>query len=344
MRKKPSGYAVIQRRLGKRPTKWLVTGAAGFIGSHLVEKLLKLNQKVVGLDNLQTGNMENLEDVRRSVTSTQWRKFRFIEGDILDATVCRRACRGVGKILHQAALGSVPRSLENPMATHNANVTGFLNVMLAARMVGISRVVYASSSSVYGDQKTLSKSEPFIGNALSPYAVSKRCDELYAEIFSRCYGLEMVGLRYFNVFGPRQNPEGPYAAVIPCWIQGMLRGQPTVIHGDGRTCRDFCFVANVVQANLMAATTNDRLALGRVYNVGLNGRTSLKRLHGLIRRRLTPHLPSSPKPAQHGPERPGDVRHSRADITSARRWINYCPAYSIEQGIDLTVSWFLENQ
>jgi len=337
-------YATLQRRLRNRPIKWLVTGAAGFIGSHLVENLLKLNQKVVGLDNLQTGNMGNLEDVRRSVKFTQWRKFRFIEGDILDANICRLACRGVDKLLHQAALGSVPRSIEDPMATHNANVTGFLNVMLAARKAGISRVVYASSSSVYGDKKTLSKSEPFIGDALSPYAVSKRCNELYAGIFSKCYDLEVVGLRYFNVFGPRQNPEGPYAAVIPCWIQSMLRGQPTVIHGDGHTYRDFCFVANVVQANLMAGTTHDKLALGRVYNIALNERTSLKRLHGLIRRRLTPNMPSPPMPAQHGPERPGDVRHSRADITSASQWIGYCPTHSIEKGLDLTISWFLKNQ
>lgn len=334
---------MIRRKLRRRPVKWLVTGAAGFIGSHLVENLLKLNQSVVGLDNLQTGYMKNLEDVCRSVKPAQWQRFRFIEGDITDAEICVHACRGVDRLLHQAALGSVPRSLADPMATHAANVTGFLNVMMAARDSGVRRVVYASSSSVYGDHKTLPKRESSIGNALSPYAASKQCDELYAGVLSMCYGLEMVGLRYFNVFGPRQDHAGTYAAVIPCWVQGMIQGQPTIIHGDGKTSRDFCFIDNAVQANLLAATTVNKEALGRVYNVALNERTSLKRLHGLIRRKLTPHMSPAPDPPQYGPGRPGDVRHSRADITCVRRQLGYRPTHSIEEGLNLTVPWFLKN-
>jgi len=333
-------WSTIQRRLRRRPRRWLVTGAAGFIGSHLVETLLRLNQRVIGLDNLATGHAENVEDVRSKITAEQRRQFRFLEADIRDAAACRRACRGADVVLHQAALGSVPRSLKDPLATNNVNVDGFLQVLWAARAAGVRRMVYASSSSVYGDHPTQPKREDVLGCALSPYAVSKRVNELYAGVFGPAYGMELMGLRYFNVFGPRQDPKGAYAAVIPRWILALLRGRSTEIYGDGKTSRDFCYVANVVQANLLAATTQEKRALGRIYNVAVHKRTTLKRLHKMLRDRLPDRLV---QPPVYSPFREGDIRHSHADIGLACRWLGYQPSHTLEQGLDQTVCWFAER-
>jgi len=328
-----TAYEKLQRSLKRRPRKWLVTGAAGFIGSHLVETLLHLNQRVVGLDNFATGHAANLEDVRDNVTAAQRRAFRFIEGDITKAADCKRACRGVGHVLHQAAIGSVPRSFADPVTTHAANTTGFLQVLLAARDSKVKRVVYASSSSVYGDHKALPKKEATTGNPLSPYAVSKVVNELYADVFGSGYGQQLVGMRYFNVFGPRQDPNGAYAAVIPRWVLSMMHGKPTVIYGDGKTSRDFCFVANVVQANLLAATA--KLAPGGVYNVAIEDRTSLNKLHRHLRR-----LTGNSKKPVYKEFRDGDVRHSLASTRAAQKDFGYQPTHVLEQGLELTVQWF----
>lgn len=330
----------VEAELRARPATWLVTGAAGFIGSHLVERLLGLDQEVVGLDNFATGHRSNLEELRRRVGSTRAARFRFLEGDLRDPEACRAACRGVERVLHQAALGSVPRSLEDPLTTHAVNVDGFVHMLLAAREAGVRRFVYASSSAVYGDHPGLPKREPEIGRALSPYAVSKRVNEIYAGVFQDAYGLESVGLRYFNVFGSRQDPEGPYAAVIPRWVRQLLRGEPCVLFGDGETSRDFCHVDNAVQANLLAATcpaeaTND------VYNVSVGGRTTLAELHRLLRERVARYRPDA---AAARPEfadfRPGDVRHSQADIAHARARLGYEPEAGVEAGLDSAVEWF----
>jgi UDP-N-acetylglucosamine/UDP-N-acetylgalactosamine 4-epimerase len=329
-----TAYEKLQRALKRRPRKWLVTGAAGFIGSHLVETLLCLNQRVVGLDNFATGYAANLNNVRANVTTTQRRAFRFIEGDITNAKDCQRACRGVELVLHQAALGSVPRSFADPLGTHAPNTTGFLNILQAARKAKTQRVVYASSSSVYGDVKSSPKVEAITGTLLSPYAVSKMVDELYAQVFSSGYGQELVGLRYFNVFGPRQDPAGAYAAVIPRWTQELFCGKQTEIYGDGKTSRDFCFVANVVQANLLAATAT--AAAGNVYNVAVGTRTTLSQLHRQLRK-LTG---SKAKPVHHE-FRAGDVRHSLASICAATRDLGYAPTHTLGQGLALTVPWFV---
>ena len=331
-----TAYKKLQRSLKRRPRKWLVTGAAGFIGSHLVETLLRLNQRVVGLDNFATGHATNLEDVRDNVTAAQRRAFRFIEGDITEAADCKRACRGVDYVLHQAAIGSVPRSFADPLTTHAANTTGFLQVLLAARDAKVKRVVYASSSSIYGDHKALPKKEAITGSPLSPYAVSKVVNELYADVFGSGYGQEIVGLRYFNVFGPRQDPNGAYAAVIPRWVLSMMHGKPTKIYGDGKTSRDFCFVANAVQANLLAATTKS--AFGKVYNVASEARTSLNQLH----RHLGGLSGNSQKPAYKA-FRDGDVRHSLASTHAAQKDLGYHLTHTLDQGLELTVQWF-ENQ
>jgi len=330
-----TAYEKLERLLKRRPRKWLVTGAAGFIGSHLVETLLRLNQCVVGLDNFATGHAANLDDVRDNVTPAQRCAFRFIEGDITDAKDCARACRGAEFVLHQAALGSVPRSFADPLGTHAPNTTGFLNILQAARKAKARRVVYASSSSVYGDAKGSPKVEAVTGTLLSPYAVSKMVDELYAQVFGSGYGQELVGLRYFNVFGPRQDPKGAYAAVVPRWTQELLRGKPTEIYGDGKTSRDFCYVANVVQANLLAATA--KAAPGKVYNVAVGTRTTLNQLH----RQLRQLTGSTAKPVHHS-FRAGDVRHSLASIRAATRDLGYAPTHTLEQGLTLTVPWFIQ--
>ena len=332
-----TAYEKLQRNLKRRPRRWLVTGAAGFIGSHLAETLLSLNQQVVGLDNFSTGYAHNVDAVKQQLTSAQRRRFRFIEGDITDAATCSRACRQVDYVLHQAALGSVPRSFADPLATHAANTTGFIQVLEAAKKAKVSRVVYASSSSVYGDAKGLPKREGREGAPLSPYAVSKAVDELYARVFHDGYGQELIGLRYFNVFGPRQDPNGAYAAVIPRWIQALLENQPTEIFGDGKTSRDFCYVANAVQANLLAATA--RGAVHGVYNVAVGGRTSLNQLHRQLRKRIGSNQAPKQKPF-----RAGDVRHSLADISAASKDLGYHPTHNIEQGLDLTVQWYQGQQ
>jgi len=327
--------------LRARPRHWLVTGVAGFIGSNLLESLLGLDQHVSGLDNLATGHRANLDEVREAVTEERWSRFRFVEGDVASADVCRRALEGVDVILHQAALGSVPRSIEEPLASNSANVTGTLALLEEARRAGVKRFVYASSSSVYGDDETLPKREDRLGRPLSPYAATKAADELYAQVFSHLHAMETVGLRYFNVFGPRQDPEGAYAAVIPKWIAAMIRGDEVRIHGTGETSRDFCYVQNVVQANILSATTTRPEALHTAYNVAAGRRTTLLELFEMLRKGLAsrhPHLVDA-RPA-HGPFRAGDVLHSLADISKATERLGYEPTHSIEQGLEESLAWY----
>lgn len=337
-------YEQILEQLAGSPKKWLVTGVAGFIGSNLLEHLLKLNQQVVGLDNFATGFRKNLDEVRALVSAEQWQNFTFIEGNIRDLTDCQNACSGVDYVLHQAALGSVPRSIENPIATNETNISGFLNMLVAARDAKVRRFVYAASSSTYGDHPGLPKVEEVIGKPLSPYAVTKYVNELYADVFNRTYGLPSIGLRYFNVFGPRQNPNGAYAAVIPKWFFSLLHGDPVYINGDGETSRDFCYVANAVQINLLAATVEDTAAIGQVYNVAFGERTTLNTLFELIREQVSVDDVSvlSAKPI-YREFRAGDVRHSLADIGKSSRLLGYKPQYSVRDGLALSGKWFLAN-
>ena len=320
---------------------WLITGTAGFIGSHLLEALLKLDQQVIGVDNFSAGRRENLLQVRDAITRNQWKNFRFIEGDIRSLDTCRRACRSASIVLHQAALASVPRSIEDPISTHDSNVTGFLNLLVAARGAGVSRFVYAGSSATYGDHPAFPKVESQIGRPLSPYAATKSVNELYAEIFARCYGLDSIGLRYFNVFGPRQDPNGAYAAVIPAWITAMIRGEPVFINGDGETSRDFCYVENVVQANLLAATVDDPAAVNQIYNVAVSAKTTLNDLFEMIRSLLEPWNPGlrNFRPAYRG-FRAGDVRASQADISKAERLLGYRPLWRADEGVACTIDWY----
>ncbi len=323
--------------------RWLVTGVAGFIGSHLLEALLRDGQEVVGLDNFATGKRANLDEVRAAVGDA-WQRFEFIEGDIVDPATCTRAARGVELVLHQAALGSVPRSIEAPLATHAANATGFLNMLVASREAGVARFVYAASSSTYGDSPVLPKVEDVIGRPLSPYAVTKYLNELYADVFARCYGMQTIGLRYFNVFGSRQDPEGPYAAVIPRWARSMLAGEACVVNGDGDSSRDFCYVANAVQANVLAALTTRSDAVNQVYNVAVGGRTTLNELHRLLAEALTRQVPGLVVPsAQRGPFRAGDVRHSQADIGKAQRLLGYAPTHDVRAGLGEAVHWYVRR-
>ena len=328
--------------LKANPRAWLITGVAGFIGSNLLETLLRHEQEVTGIDNFATGSRANLEDVRRSVETAAWTRFRMIEGDICDLKTCRNACAGADYVLHQAAHGSVPRSFADPVATNESNVKGFVNMLYAAKDAGVRRFVFASSSSVYGDHPALPKVEDQIGNCLSPYAVSKRVNELYAEVFSRCYGMECIGLRYFNVFGPRQDPNGAYAAVIPRWIAAMIKGKPVEINGDGETSRDFCYVANAVQANLLAATVENNEAFNKVYNIAVGQRRTLNELFELLRERLLPEFPhlATAEP-QYRDFRAGDVRHSHADIGRARTLLGYEPTHRIEDGLDEAPEWYV---
>ena len=324
--------------------RWLVTGAAGFIGSHLVETLLRLGQEVVGLDDLSTGSLTNLEEVRASVGEDAWRRHRFIQGDIVEPGICARACIDVDVVLHHAALGSVPRSIEDPLRTHAANATGFVNMLVAARDLGVGRFVYAASSSTYGDHPGLPKVEDEIGRPLSPYAVTKYLNELYAEVFGRCYGLATVGLRYFNVFGPRQDPEGAYAAVIPRWVRAMLRGERVAVYGDGETSRDFCYVANAVQANLRAAIATDPAALNQVYNVAVGDRTTLNTLHRALAALLHERLPAlHPGAPVHEPFRAGDVRHSQAAIGKAQRLLGFAPTHDLHHGLREALPWYIQR-
>ncbi len=339
-----TAYEKLQIALRAEPKKWLVTGAAGFIGSNLVEALLKLDQNVVGLDNFATGKRGNLAEVRRLVTAEQWRRFKFITGDIRTGAACQKACQGVDYVLHQGALGSVPRSIVEPLNSHESNVNGTLNMLLAARDQKVRTFVYASSSSVYGDHPGLPKVEDRVGRPLSPYATTKAVNELYADVFSRVYGLPTVGLRYFNVFGPRQDPEGAYAAVIPKWLAALLKGEPVRINGDGKTSRDFCYVANVVQANLLAATTTQPKALNQVYNIAVGARTTLNELFGLLVDGLNPKLPAAKRPQPvYADFRAGDVQHSHADISKAKRLLGYRPTHRIDQGLREAMVWYRAN-
>ncbi|WP_457673010.1 NAD-dependent epimerase/dehydratase family protein [Thiolapillus sp.] len=337
-------YAELQARLREKPATWLITGVAGFIGSNLLETLLKLDQKVVGLDNFSTGFQHNLDEVQSLVSADQWSNFRFIEGDIRNAGDCARACAGVDHVLHQAALGSVPRSVEDPATTNENNITGYLNMLIAARDAGVKRFVYAASSSTYGDHPGLPKVEDRIGNPLSPYAVTKLVNELYAQVFARTYDFKTIGLRYFNIFGRRQDPDGAYAAVIPKWFAALIKGETLYINGDGSTSRDFCYIDNCVQANLLAATTDNEAALDQVYNVAYGERTSLNELFRLIRDRVSPVYPAAAgvEPVYRD-FRVGDVLHSLADIGKARELLGYAPAYSITRGLDEAAGWYLEH-
>ena len=336
-----TAYDGLREHLVQAPRTWLVTGVAGFIGSNLLEALLKLDQNVVGLDNFATGFRRNLEEVQSLVTPAQWARFNFIEGDIREPADCQLACSGVDHVLHQAALGSVPRSLADPRATNAANITGFLNMLVAARDAGVRCFVYAASSSTYGDHPALPKVEDRIGKPLSPYAVTKYVNELYADVFARNYGFGTIGLRYFNVFGARQDPDGAYAAVIPKWTASLLKGEDVWINGDGESSRDFCYIANAVQANLLAATAENPEAVNQVYNVALGDRTTLNSLFGLLRENLTPHGVAIDVQARYRDFRAGDVRHSQADISKAERLLGYAPTHRIGDGIAAAMPWYV---
>ena len=334
-------YEVLQERIRAEPSTWLVTGAAGFIGSNLLQSLLELDQQVIGLDNFAAGKRENLAEVERAVGRAKWDNLRFIEGDIRSPEDCREACRSARYVLHQAALASVPQSIEDPVSYHASNVTGFLNMLVAARDAGVSRFVYAGSSAAYGDDPGLPKVEPEIGRSLSPYGLTKYVDELYAGIFARCYGFGSIGLRYFNVFGPRQDPNGAYAAVIPQWVASMIREAPVHINGDGQTARDFCYIDNVVQANLLAATVDDPAAVNQVYNIALGEKTTLSQLFATLRELLAPHHPHlrESRP-EHRDFRPGDVQLSQADIGKAMHLLGYRPAWRLREGLAKAIEWY----
>ena len=337
-------YEEVRAELQAQPRTWLVTGVAGFVGSNLLEELLKLDQYVVGLDNFATGYQRNLDEVQSLVSPEQWARFRFMEGDIRSLDVCREACQGVDYVLHQAALGSVPRSLADPITTNSANIDGFLNMLVAARDAQVKSFVYAASSSTYGDHPGLPKVEDRIGRPLAPYAVTKYVNELYADVFARCYGFTTIGLRYFNVFGKRQDPNGAYAAVIPKWTAAMIRGEDVIVNGDGETSRDFCYVANAVQANLLAACAEDEAARNQVYNVAVGGRTTLNQLFETLRTILGEHGVQYEKRPIYRDFRPGDVRHSQADVSKAHDLLRYEIFYDITLGLRETVPWYLDRR
>ncbi|MDH1301981.1 MULTISPECIES: SDR family oxidoreductase [Achromobacter] len=334
-------FETIKKELSAAPRKWLVTGCAGFIGSNLLETLLKLGQTVTGLDNFATGHQHNLDEVRDSVTPEQWARFTFIEGDIRDLEACRRAAQGVDFVLHQAALGSVPRSLKDPITTNEVNIGGFLNMLVAARDAEVKSFVYAASSSTYGDHPALPKVEENIGNPLSPYAVTKYVNELYADVFARSYGFESVGLRYFNVFGKRQDPNGAYAAVIPKWTAAMIQGEDVTINGDGETSRDFCFVDNAVQANILAAMAAPE-GRNQVYNVAVSGRSTLNQLFGFLVQALGNQDVAYGKKPVYADFRAGDVRHSQADVSKAGRLLGYEPTHTVLQGLEVAMPWYTQ--
>jgi len=334
----------VKKHLKKNPKKWLVTGVAGFIGSNLLEELLRLDQTVVGLDNFFTGKAENLADVEKIVAPEEWKRFRFVEGDIRSLSDCRAACHDVDYALHQAALGSVPRSIDDPLTTNECNVDGFVNMLVAAKEAGVKRFVYAASSATYGDHPKLPKVEDEIGRPLSPYALTKYINELYADVFERVYGMETIGLRYFNVFGKRQDPNGAYAAVIPKWINAFLSGQQPVINGDDTISRDFCYIDNTVQSNLLAATCNGETSVNRVYNVAFGDKTTLSELFNLIKESLLPFRPDIEKVQPcYGPIREGDVRHSLADISRAKDLLGYHPEFNVQDGMKRTAEWFVKQ-
>lgn len=337
-------YETVKTELQYEPKTWLITGVAGFIGSNLLEHLLRLDQRVAGLDNFSTGKRSNLDEVRHNVTANQWQRFSFTEGDICDPATCHQLCDGVDYVLHEAALGSVPRSIADPISSNASNVTGFLNMLVAARDAGVKRFVYAASSSTYGDHPGLPKREDVIGKPLSPYAVTKYVNELYADVFARTYGTESIGLRYFNVFGPRQDPEGAYAAVIPCWLRALIKGETVHINGNGETSRDFCFVENVVQMNLLAATSTEADSINQIYNTAVHARTSLNELFAMLHSRLLPHYPHLRDCKPHYRDfRKGDVLHSQADITKATTLLGYEPSHTIDAGLDAALSWYMAH-
>ena len=333
-------YSQVLDTLRDQPRRWLVTGCAGFIGSNLLETLLGLGQTVVGLDNFATGHQYNLDEVEKSVGAQAWSRFTFVQGDIRDLDTCREVTKGIDFVLHQAALGSVPRSLNDPITSNEVNVSGFLNMLVAARDANVKSFVYAASSSTYGDHEALPKIEDRIGRPLSPYAVTKYVNELYADVFARSYGFKSVGLRYFNVFGKRQDPNGAYAAVIPKWVAAMIRNEDVVINGDGETSRDFCFIENVVQANILSATAKEK-GINQVYNVAFNARTSLNQLFVYLANALGENGISYKKSPVYGDFRAGDVRHSQADIGKAQRLLGYAPAYDIVQGLSKAMPWYV---
>ena len=334
-------YDCLRRELVEHPQTWLVTGVAGFIGSNLLETLLKLDQRVVGLDNFATGHRRNLDEVRSLVSAAQWQRFRFMEGDIRNLADCAEAAKDVDHVLHEAALGSVPRSVQNPIATHEVNVSGFLNMLVAARDAQVKSFTYAASSSTYGDHPGLPKVEDRIGQPLSPYAVTKYANELYASVFARNYGLRTIGLRYFNVFGQRQDPDGAYAAVIPRWTAALINGEEVVINGDGETSRDFCFVDNAVQANLLAACADDA-SRDQVYNVAVGDRTTLNQLYAYLKATLASHgLALHADQPVYGPMRAGDIRHSQANVDKAERLLGYEQRIPLSQGLAAAMPWYV---
>ena len=336
-------YNRTKEDLIKNPQTWVITGVAGFVGSNLLEALLKLNQNVIGIDNFSNSSGNNLTSVQASIKEN-WSNFTFYEADIRNLDDCLKVCNGADFVLHQAALGSIPRSIANPIATNDSNINGFLNMLLAARDSNIRRFIYAASSSTYGDHPALPKTEDRIGRPLSPYAVTKYVNELYADVFGKIYGMETIGLRYFNVFGPRQSPNGAYAAVIPKWINSLLSGNACIINGDGSTSRDFCYIDNAIQANILAATSTNVNAVNQVYNVACGASTTLNELHQTLVRNIAKHncqtIESKPN---YQDFRDGDVLHSLADITKAKKFLGYNPLYSAEEGLENTANWFIKN-
>jgi len=335
----------IKIQLRESPKTWLITGVAGFIGSNLLEELLKLGQRVMGLDNFSTGHRHNIDDVSSHVGDNAWKLFTFLKGDIRNEDDCQKACEGVDYVLHQAALGSVPRSINDPVRTNQSNINGFLNMLVASRDAKVKRFVYAASSSTYGDHPGLPKKEDVIGRPMSPYAVSKYVNELYADVFARIYGMECIGLRYFNVFGRRQDPQGAYAAVIPRWIGELLENKAPTINGDGETSRDFCYIDNAIEANLLSAMTEKIDALNQVYNVAVGDRTSLNEIFTMIQETLGKYDKNIKKiKPLYGPFRSGDVRHSQADISKAKALLGYNPCCDVQEGLKETVRWFINKE
>jgi UDP-N-acetylglucosamine 4-epimerase len=341
-------YEELQQQLKTNQHTWVITGAAGFIGSNLVEKLLTLNQKVIGLDNFETGYQHNLDQALEDAENISdlgslRENLSFIKGDIRDPETCQKACKGADYILHQAALGSVPRSIEDPIRTNKANIDGFLNMLVAARDAKVKRFVYAASSSTYGDHPDLPKVEDKIGNPLSPYAVTKLVNELYAQVFAKTYNFNTIGLRYFNIFGKRQDPNGTYAAVIPKWTEALIKGKEVFINGDGETSRDFCYIENTIQMNLLAATTENPEAVNQIYNIAHNQRTTLNELYQLIKDLLTDHCQLKTDNLKYRDFRAGDVRHSQADITKAKILLNYKPVQDVKQGLSEAMDWYVKS-
>jgi len=338
----------LQINLQNSQSKWLITGVAGFIGSNLLERLLILNQKVYGLDNFQTGYKKNIHEAIKNAEifsgKSLSQNFVFFEGDITELQDCKNACKGIDYVLHHAALGSVPMSIKDPILSNKVNVDGFLNMLFASNQANVKRFIYASSSAAYGDNSLSLKVEDNIGQSLSPYAVNKLVNELYSEVFSKTYGFKSIGLRYFNIFGKRQDPNGPYAAVIPLWIKSMINNERVFINGDGETSRDYCFIDNVVQINLLAATTKNPKALDQVYNVALNSKTSLNELHNLIHIKLVNKINGLKKESPiYRDFRDGDIRHSQADISKATELLGYCPTHNLNDGIEAVIDWYIDN-